>query len=178
MGTKKKVLIVIDMQNDFVSGSLGTPEAKAIVMNVKNKIIKYCFSNQNYIYYTQDTHYKDYLHTLEGEKLPIKHCIHLTDGWEIISQVKPDLYYAGERLIKETFGYTGWKDVLGEEEEIGHIELCGLCTDICVISNVLILRALYPNTRIYVDSLCCAGTTPEKHEAALKVMESCQIDVI
>ena len=174
----KKILIVIDMQNDFVSGSLGTSEAQAIVMNVKNKIRSYFGSNENYIYYTQDTHYKDYLRSLEGEKLPVKHCIHQTDGWKIVPLIDMDLKYAGERLLKETFGYTEWKSLLGAEEEIGHIELCGLCTDICVISNALILRALYPNTRIYVDSLCYAGTTPEKHEAALKVMESCQIDVI
>ncbi len=174
----KKILIVIDMQKDFVDGSLGTPEARAIVLNVKEKINEYRFSNENYIYYTQDTHYKNYLDTLEGQKLPVKHCIHKTEGWEITPYLQKDLRINGERLIKETFGYTEWKSLLGIEEEIGHIELCGLCTDICVISNALILRALYPNTRIYVDSLCCAGTTPENHMAALDIMKSCQIDVI
>jgi nicotinamidase-related amidase len=175
---KKKILIVVDMQNDFVDGSLGSPEARAIILNVKEKINEYRFSNENYIYYTQDTHYENYLDTLEGQKLPVKHCIHKTEGWEITPRLTIDLRVNGERLIKETFGYTGWENLLGEEDEIGHIELVGLCTDICVISNALILRALYPNTRIFVDSKCCAGTTPEKHEAALKVMESCQIDVI
>ena len=174
----KKILIVIDMQNDFVDGSLGTPEAKEAVMNIKSKIKEYCTSNSCYIYYTQDTHYTNYLDTLEGKKLPVKHCIHKTEGWDITPRLKVDLRINGERLIKETFGYTEWKSLLGAEEEIGHIEICGLCTDICVISNALILRALYPNTRIYIDSLCCAGTTPENHMAALDVMKSCQIDVI
>ena len=177
MGTKK-ILIVIDMQEDFVDGSLGTPEAQAIVMNVKDKIKEYCISNTCYIYYTQDTHYTNYLDTLEGKKLPIKHCMRNSEGWDIAFRLRDILRINGERLIKETFGYTEWGSLLGDEEEIGHIELCGLCTDICVISNALILRALYPNTRIYVDSLCCAGTTPENHMAALDIMKSCQIDVI
>ena len=174
----KKILIVIDMQNDFVDGSLGAPEAKSIVMNVREKIFDYRISNNNYIYYTQDTHYENYLNTLEGKKLPVEHCINKTTGWEIVPDLRVHLRVNGELVLKETFGYINWENVLGYEEEIGHIELVGLCTDICVISNALILRALYPNTRIFVDSKCCAGTTPEKHEAALKVMESCQIDII
>lgn len=181
-----KILVVVDMQKDFVDGSLGTPEAQAIVPNVENKI-----RNGDYyaVVYTLDTHRSSYLDTLEGKKLPVKHCIEYTDGWALaVSTHNSDEDYV---VTKNTFGYLDWvkeitnivydvtykTDIELETEEI-EFELCGLCTDICVISNALILRATYPDNIITVDASCCAGTTPEAHKAALTVMKSCQIDVI
>ena len=170
-------LIVIDMQNDFIDGSLGTPEAQAIVPNVKNKIDEYIKAEKN-VFFTKDTHYSDYLHTLEGEMLPVEHCIRGTKGWEISEDIKKDMS-AIHIIEKNTFGYINWDKYNSNLFDIyDSIEICGLCTDICVISNALILRALYPNTHIIVDSSCCAGVTPKKHEAALEVMRSCQIEVI
>lgn len=174
MNDLKDVLIVIDMQNDFIDGALGTKEAKTIVPNVKMKIMRYIAADKHVIF-TQDTHFDDYLDTLEGKKLPVPHCIYGTDGHEIYFEL--DKYDSPNiaKLNKSTFGYTKW-----DAPELGFnsYELCGVCTDICVISNALILRALKPNAQIVVDSSCCAGVTPELHESALKVMQSCQIEVI
>jgi len=173
------MLIVIDMQNDFIDGTLGTPEAQAIVPNVIEKIK----NHDGMIVFTRDTHGKNYADTLEGKKLPILHCIKNTDGWQIQEDVfqtavlkTPNDYTI---IDKGTFGSIGlmfnnW--IFNNDDE--PIEICGLCTDICVVSNALMLRAVYPNRQIIVDSKCCAGVTPEAHEAALKVMQSCQIDVI
>lgn len=166
----RKTLIVVDVQNDFVAGSLGTKEAQAIIPNVKKKIKEY--SDLGYsIIFTRDTHGEDYLDTPEGQKLPVKHCIENTDGWQIVSGLEvPNCRYVN----KPTFGWTYWgKLMLGDD-----IELIGLCTDICVISNALILKANFPEANITVDASCCAGVTPERHKAALEVMKSCQIDVI
>ena len=161
------ILIVVDMQNDFILPPLGTPEAEAIVPKVAEKIYTY----KGRIIFTQDTHFMNYFDTLEGKYLPIEHCICGTEGWHI----HPDIPCAGhEAVIKTSFGHNNWE--LGEN--INSIELVGVCTDICVVSNALILRSLYPNTKIIVDASCCAGTTPERHKAALEVMKSCQIDVI
>lgn len=194
----RKVLIVVDMQNDFVTGSLGTPEAQAIVPRVVEKV-RECKDNGYDIFFTQDTHEEDYLETLEGKYLPIKHCIEDTDGWSIISELNdfvPDRF--DDFLIeKDTFGFNSWIDWLwdivvdadygGFEENLIYdedcedwgrkiqFELIGLCTDICVVSNALILRAQFPNSEIIVHADCCAGTTPEKHAAALEIMKSCQI---
>ena len=165
-----KTLIVIDMQNDFISGSLGTKEAQAIVPNVKKKIEEYK-SRGNEIIFTRDTHQSDYLETNEGKLLPIKHCINGTYGWIIADEVNYPEY---KHINKRTFGYTFWN----YEEEFEEIEIVGLCTDICVISNALILKAQFPGIAITVDANCCAGTTPERHRAALEVMKSCQINVI
>ena len=165
-----KTLIVIDMQNDFVNGALGTKEAEAIVENVKNKINEY-YKNGNKIIFTRDTHFDDYLETNEGRFLPVKHCVKGSDGWQIVEglEVSNAIY-----IDKPTFGYTEWcKYDLGDE-----IELIGLCTDICVVSNALIIKALYPEANVTVDSNCCAGVTPETHEAALKTMKMCQINII
>lgn len=171
-----KILIVVDMQNDFVTMALGTPEARLIVKDVVNKINEYRAAGY-IIIFTQDTHFNYYMETLEGKKLPIPHCILGTLGWHIIADI--DLKRDDIRVNKETFGYIDWKDILHDWMDIvDEIELCGLCTDICVISNALILRALYPYMPITVDAKCCAGVTPEKHKAALEVMKSCQIDVI
>jgi nicotinamidase-related amidase len=165
-----KTLIVIDMQNDFISGSLGTKEAQAIVPNVKKKIEEYKARGDEIIF-TRDTHQSDYLETNEGKHLPIKHCINGTYGWIIADEVNYPEY---KHVNKRTFGYTFWN----YEEEFEEIELVGLCSDICVISNALILKAQFPKINITVDASCCAGTTPKKHKAALEVMKSCQINVI
>ena len=163
-----KTLIVIDMQNDFIDGSLGTPEAVDIVENVKAKI-KEAEANGDRIIFTRDTHQENYLETNEGKHLPVVHCIEGTPGWEI----RDGLYVEGADIInKPSFGYTCWA-----EYEFDEIELIGLCTDICVVSNALILKALYPEIRISVDAACCAGVTKESHEAALKTMAMCQIEV-
>ena len=165
----KKTLIVIDMQNDFINMALGTKEAVAIVPNVKAKIEKYA-ENGDEIIYTRDTHGADYLDTPEGKKLPVTHCIKGTEGWEIAD----GLYKDGCKIIdKPTFGWTDWyKEVLEE------VEIVGLCTDICVVSNALIIKATFPRAKITVDKSCCAGVTPESHNAALTTMQMCQIDVV
>lgn len=166
----KSTLIVIDMQKDFIDGVLGTKEAVAIVPRVKKKIEEYKASGREIIY-TRDTHFEDtYMKSLEGKKLPVKHCIKDTEGW----QLEHGLYVEGSKIIdKLTFGYVGWN-----EYDFTDVEICGLCTDICVVSNALILRGNNPNMDILVDAACCAGVTPEKHSAALEVMRSCQIDVV
>ena len=165
-----KTLIVVDMQKDFVNGTLGTKEAESIVENVKNKINEYS-ENRDKIIFTRDTHFDNYLETNEGKYLPVKHCIKDSDGWKIVDGLEVD---AAIYIDKPTFGYTKWSEYdLGNE-----IEIIGLCTDICVVSNALIIKALYPEANVTVDSNCCAGVTPETHEAALKTMKMCQINVI
>lgn len=157
------------MQKDFIDGALGTKEALAIVDKVKEKITKYQEQGDEIIF-TRDTHQADYLDTSEGKHLPVKHCIEGTEGWEIWKglEVSGAIY-----INKPTFGYLNWKDYHLEE-----VELVGLCTDICVVSNALILKALYPEIKICVDASCCAGVTPESHEAALTTMRMCQVEVI
>lgn len=166
-----KTLIVVDMQNDFIFGDLGTEEARAIVPNVKRKIKEYV-DHGNEIIFTRDTHGKNYLKTNEGRNLPVEHCIVGTYGWQIAEGLEP-LDYACTYIDKPTFGFTNWNE-LGFEE----IEIVGLCTDICVISNALILKAIFPEINIIVDASCCAGVTPETHKAALQTMKVCQINVI
>ena len=166
-----RVLVCIDVQNDFVDGTLGTKEAKAIVSNIKKKIEEYQ-KREDEIIFTRDTHYANYLDTLEGQKLPVEHCIYRTKGWNIVDGLEvPNCAYVNKR----TFGCVEWWNRTWMSEEI---EVCGLCTDICVISNALIIRAMFPSTKIIVDASCCAGTTPERHKAALEVMKSCQINVV
>lgn len=166
-----KTLIVVDMQNDFITGALGTPEAQAIVPKVKKKIEEYRERGHK-IVFTQDTHFDDYLDTMEGEKLPVAHCIKDTYGW----QIADGLYVEGESVVeKYQFGYPAWDHLLIWHDEM---ELVGLCTDICVISNALIMKAMTRIREITVDASCCAGTTPENHRSALQVMKSCQINVI
>ena len=166
-----KTLIVIDMQNDFISGSLGTKEAQAIVPNVKKKIEEYK-SRGDEIIFTQDTHYENYLETNEGKHLPVEHCIVNTNGWEIADGLEVEKC---QYIHKPTFGWMHWD---WNDYSFKEVELVGLCTDICVVSNALILKAQFPNANITVDASCCAGVTPEKHKAALEVMKSCQINVI
>lgn len=174
---KEKVLIVIDMQNDFITGSLGSPDAEAIVPCVRAKVKEYV-NNKDLVMFTKDSHFENYFDTLEGKMLPVKHCILGTEGWEICDELQAFVKCV---FHKCTFGYLEWEDVMiypqtAEKMDL-IIEICGLCTDICVVSNALILRAMYPDARIIVDAKCCAGTTPEKHKAALEVMKSCQIEV-
>lgn len=164
-----KTLIVIDMQNDFIDGSLGTNEAVAIVENVKTKINKYK-ANGDEIIFTRDTHNTDYLNTPEGKSLPVEHCIKGTHGWQIRDGLTTD---DAKIIDKSSFGYTGWGSMTFTE-----IEIIGLCTDICVVSNALILKALFPDVPIKVDASCCAGVTPQSHQSAIEVMKMCQIDVI
>lgn len=163
-----KALIVVDMQKDFIDGTLGTSEAVAIVENVKKKIQDKKEEGWDIIY-TRDTHQENYLETNEGKNLPVKHCIEDTEGWEIY----PGLYVEGSDIIyKHSFGYTGWSDYDFEE-----VELIGLCTDICVVSNALIIKALFPEINISLDASCCAGVTPDTHKAALETLKSCQVKV-
>lgn len=204
-----KFLVVVDMQKDFVTGSLGTKEAQVIVPNIVEKIER---EDYDCLYFTQDAHFSkvqlnsslwdwSYEESLEGQKLPIPHCLYETDGYRLIPEIKNILKelhkqeeYDYEIIQKNTFGSTSLCNQIIEtvtdeyeyeesymtlqlEKEI-EIELCGVCTDICVVSNALLLRANFPNSKITVNANCCAGSTPELHEAALKVMESCQIDVI
>lgn len=164
----KKTLIVVDMQNDFIDGSLGTKEAQAIVENVKKKIVQYKDAGDEIIF-TRDTHQKNYLETNEGRHLPVEHCIEGTEGWKIAEGLEvPEAIY----INKPSFGYLNWKDYQLEE-----VEIVGLCTDICVVSNALIIKALYPEIKVSVDASCCAGVTPESHEAALTTMKMCQVTI-
>jgi nicotinamidase-related amidase len=170
-----KALIVIDMQNDFISGSLGTKEAQSIVPNVKKKIDK-CRKAGYQIVYTRDSHGDDYLSTNEGKHLPVEHCIIGTTGWNITECICPQV---GDYIIdKATFGFIDWDKYIFNDGRPNEIILVGLCTDICVVSNALILKAIYPETNITVDASCCAGVTPESHQAALTTMKMCQINVI
>lgn len=166
----KRTLIVIDMQNDFITGSLSTKEAQAIVPNVKKKIEEYKARGDEIIF-TRDTHFKNYLETNEGKHLPVEHCIRNTHGWHISDNIGNGVGY--EAIDKITFGYNGW-----DEYDFEEVELVGLCTDICVVSNALILKAQFPEINIIVDASCCAGVTPESHKAALTTMKMCQINVI
>lgn len=171
----RRILVVVDMQKDFVNGVLGTKEAVAIVPAVVDKIREYEKEN---IFVTRDTHQKDYLTTQEGRKLPVEHCIEGTPGWELDPTVAEAVQ--GAAIVnKPTFGSTELMNIIreiSEKDEIS-IELIGLCTDICVVSNALLLKAAVPEVEISVDASCCAGVTPEKHEAALETMRSCQIQV-
>ena len=169
-----KVLIVIDMQNDFITGPLGTPEAQAIVPKVKEKIAEY-HANGDQIIFTRDTHFMDYLGTVEGKHLPVEHCIAGSAGRQIVDGLTSNDDWLVE---KYSFGYDKWSKFYHAIDCCDSIEIIGVCTDICVISNALILKAEYPYIEITVDASCCAGTTPENHKAALQVMRCCQINVI
>lgn len=171
-----KILIVIDMQNDFIDGSLGTAEAQAIVSGVINKIETF----DGDVVYTRDTHSEDYLETQEGRKLPVPHCIKGTEGHELQKDVLAACEKRGAAGIdKLTFGAKELPGYLAERypEGLEAVELIGLCTDICVISNALLLKAFFPETPVLVDASCCAGVTPESHRNALEAMKMCQITV-
>ncbi|MBQ9530473.1 MAG: cysteine hydrolase [Eubacterium sp.] len=173
----KKFLIVVDMQNDFVDGALGTKEAESIVDNVVCEIENF----NGKIFATYDTHYEDYLQTSEGKKLPVEHCIKDTDGWQLNSAVEEALNKKGFiSVIKNTFGSVDLPKLIKEEagNDDFSVELIGLCTDICVVSNALLLKANFSEKDICVKENCCAGVTPDAHNCALVTMRSCQIDII
>lgn len=167
-----KVLCVIDMQNDFIDGALGTKEAVSIVPAVKDKISLYRKKGDTVIF-TRDTHLENYMDTQEGKKLPVPHCIKGTTGWEITEKLDT----ASDVIIdKPTFGSYVLSDYVSGLSNVEEIELIGLCTDICVISNAMLLKAKLTETPIRVDSSCCAGVTPESHLNALEAMKMCQIE--
>ena len=175
-----KALIVVDMQNDFVTGSLGSEQAEAIVPAVKQKVAEF-EERGDVVVFTRDTHGNDYLDTFEGKNLPVEHCIKATEGWEIIDDLQPLVSDANAIIDKPTFGsfeLLNFLEPFIESGEVQEIELCGLCTDICVVSNALLLRARFHETPIMVESSCCAGVTQESHESALQTMRSCQIQAI
>ena len=181
---KSNILILVDMQVDFVSGSLGSKMAMEIVPEVEKKIEHYN-NEHSLIIATLDTHDKNYLNTLEGKYLPVEHCIKGTKGHNIEENLASKLNKNTIYVEKKSFGSLELIDVIKEylsanniaEDEM-QLELVGLCTDICVVSNAILLKAAFSNSKIVVDSACCAGTTKEKHLATLEVLKSCQIDVI
>lgn len=175
----RNILIVVDMQKDFVTGALASAEAQAILPKVKEKIEVYDRAGKEIIF-TRDTHGEDYMQTNEGKHLPVPHCIKGTDGWQICAELTDGITSEYKTVDKPTFGFLGWKEVLVSGTADGSdldIEMIGVCTDICVVSNALILKALYPEATVRVDAGCCAGVTPEAHAAALVTMRACQVDV-
>ncbi len=173
----KKILIVVDMQNDFIDGALGTSEAEAIVDKCAEKIRSF----NGGIIVTYDTHYGDYLETQEGKKLSIPHCIKGTRGWELNLKIQKALSNKDFITVeKETFGSVKLPHIIKDNFDLTdtEIEFIGLCTDICVVSNALIVKAAYPDMKICANSQCMAGVTVEKHNAAIEVMKSCQIEIL
>ncbi len=165
-------LIVVDMQNDFINGALGSKEAEGIVKKVAQKI--QARKKEGYtVVYTRDTHFQDYLNSAEGKKLPVKHCIEGTFGHMISSQIP----VVGHVLDKPTFGSVQLAQHIKHNGGCAKIELVGLCTDICVISNAMLLKAYFPECEISVDGSCCAGVTPQSHQNALNAMKMCHIEV-
>jgi len=172
----QKLLIVVDMQNDFICGTLGTSEALAILPKVEDKIKSF----DGKVIFTRDTHTEDYMNTAEGKNLPVPHCIKNTPGWLIAAPLLP---YAKDALVidKPTFGSLALAEYLTKEnkaEPIGEVTLIGLCTDICVISNAMLTKAALPEASVLVDASCCAGVTPESHQRALDAMKVCQIQIL
>ena len=167
-----KYLIVVDMQNDFITGSLGSELAKEIVPGVLEKVKNF----DGKVIFTRDTHFDNYMSTQEGRNLPVKHCIKDTEGWQICDEL---IGYADVVVDKITFGSVELPQILKDYgEEIEEVELCGLCTDICVISNAFVLKASFPETKIVVDAKCCAGVSVESHETALLAMRAVQIEIV
>jgi nicotinamidase-related amidase len=168
----KKILVVVDMQNDFIDGALGTPEAVAIVPYVKELIEGF----DGKVFFTRDTHFENYMSTEEGRNLPVPHCIKGTDGWQIRSEL--DALRTTEAIDKLTFGSRELVDVLAAEGEIESITFVGLCTDICVISNAMLVKAALPEVSVRVYGELCRGVTPASHDTALSAMRACQIEII
>jgi len=167
-----KILVVIDMQNDFIDGALGTAEAVSIVPYVKETIKNF----DGTVLFTRDTHFENYMTTQEGKNLPVPHCIKGTDGWQIRPEL--DALRKTEAIDKPSFGSKDLVDVLKKETEIESITFVGLCTDICVISNVMVVKTFFPEIPIIVDAKACAGVTPESHRNALNAMKVCQVKVV
>ncbi len=169
----KKILVVVDMQNDFIDGALGSGEAVAIVDNVVETIKEF----DGEIIFTRDTHFENYKETQEGKKLPVGHCIKDTYGWEICDKIKKlDAYEKSRKIDKVTFGSEELAKY-AEAEKPDEVYILGLCTDICVISNAMLIKAFSPETEITVIENCCAGVTPESHLTALNAMKMCQINI-
>ena len=167
-----KVLVVVDMQNDFIDGALGTKEAVSIVPDVVKKISTF----DGKIIFTRDTHEENYMDTQEGKNLPVMHCIRGTAGWELNPEI--EALRTEEAFDKPSFGSMELGVYLKELENVESVEFIGLCTDICVISNVMITKAALPEVPVIVDASCCAGVTPESHKNALEAMKMCQVKVI
>ena len=177
-----ELLIMIDMQNDFTTGVLGNPQTAAIVSNVCKEIKDYKEKNSSLpLIYTMDTHYDDYMDTQEGKNLPVPHCIEGTQGWELPEEIKDALADVNTIMVKKhTFGgknLIARIDLLMHDYQIDSIKLMGVCTDICVISNAMLIKAFFPEIPITVKRSCCAGVTPESEETAIKAMQSCQIKI-
>ena len=184
----KKITIVIDMQNDFLTGALANPDAVSIIPSILNEI-----KESECVVYTRDTHESNYFETQEGKNLPIQHCVKDTWGWEIVDKLNPQNLAVNNMMYgklwcvvdKPSFGYVNiWNGLVGNfpdlvlNNEGVEVTFCGTCTDICVVSNALIVKSLYPEIVVNVKADACAGLTPEKHKAALEVMSSCQINII
>ena len=167
-----KILVVVDMQNDFIDGALGTPEAVAIVPYVKHLIESF----DGKVLFTRDTHFADYLNTQEGKNLPVKHCIKDTVGWQIHPELES--LRKTDAIDKLTFGSSVLPEILAKEDNIESITFIGLCTDICVISNAMVIKAFFPEVPLYVDAKACAGVTPQSHKNALEAMKMCQITIV
>ena len=174
-----KVLVVIDMQKDFTTGVLGNPETAAVTAPVVQYIRKFRAENPDgRIFATLDTHTKDYLNTQEGRKLPVVHCVAGTDGWQLVPDVLEALGQDAVLIEKPTFGAVNLPDLIGSGEDIEAFQFIGVCTDICVISNAMILKAAYPEIPVQVIAECCAGVTPQSHDTALSAMKACQIEIL
>ena len=167
-----KILVVVDMQKDFIDGALGSAEAVAIVPAVKELIEGF----DGEVYFTRDTHFENYMSTQEGKKLPVPHCIKDTEGWQIHPML--DALRTTAPIDKLTFGSRELIEVLAEKQNVECITLCGLCTDICVISNAMVLKAYYPEIPLYVVANACAGVTPESHQNARAAMKMCQVEIL
>jgi len=167
-----KLLVVVDMQNDFINGALGTPEAQAIVPYVKAAIERF----EGKVLFTRDTHFENYMETEEGNHLPVPHCIKDSHGWQIRPEL--DALRKTEAIDKITFGSKELVEVLSRESEVESVTFMGLCTDICVISNAMLIKAFYPEIPLFVDAKGCAGVTTESHKNALAAMKMCQITVL
>ena len=166
-----KLLIVVDMQNDFIDGALGSKEAVAIVPYVKEKIEGF----DGKVFFTRDTHFDHYMTTQEGRNLPVPHCVKGTVGWEIRAEL--DALRRTEAIDKITFGSKDLITVIEQEKDVESITFVGLCTDICVISNVMLTKAFFPEIPLIVDAKGCAGVTPESHQNALNAMKMCQVEI-
>ena len=171
----KKIIVVVDMQNDFIDGSLGTAEAQEMLPRLKEKLKQVTNSGSAELIFTMDTHGENYLQTQEGKNLPVEHCLKGSHGWEITPELQEFVKKAKAVVEKPTFGSLELPKLLGDAEEV---ELVGLCTDICVISNAMVIKAAYPEVQVSVDASCCAGVTPESHKNALAAMKMCQIKVL
>lgn len=169
----KNVLVVVDMQKDFIDGSLGTAEAVSIVENVVKKINNFAGE----IIFTRDTHYDNYMDTQEGKKLPVIHCIKDSAGWELNESIEELRKKEMKIFDKPTFGSVELAQYLSQNSELESVTLIGLCTDICVISNAMLVKAFMPEIKVIVDAACCAGVTPDSHKNALEAMKMCQIEV-